>query len=101
MKLVYICHPYANDPEGNRKKVLRICRSMTMEEHIPIAPQLYFHQFIDEKTQRDLAMMFCSKLVSICQEVWVYGIDITDGMRQEIEEASRQGIPVKFINRWY
>ena len=36
-------------------------------------------------------------LFASCEELWVFGEYISEGMRQEIEEAKRLGIPVKYI----
>jgi hypothetical protein len=64
-----------------------------MEGHLPLPPQLFVPGFIDEATERDLALGLCLKLVALADEVRVYG-ELTDGMRLEIAEANRLGIPV-------
>jgi hypothetical protein len=50
--------------------------------------------FLDESTERDVAMRLCLRLVSLSDEVRVYGPEISEGMRLEIAEAERLGIPV-------
>ena len=64
-----------------------------MEGYLPIAPQIYLPEFIDEATERDLALKLCLALVTLSGEVRVYGKP-TEGMRLEIAEAHRLGIPV-------
>jgi len=54
---------------------------------------LLFPQFLDETTERDLALQLCLRLVALADEVRVYG-DVTAGMRLEIDEAHGLGIPV-------
>jgi hypothetical protein len=61
--------------------------------HLPLVPQLYLPKFIDESSERNLAMKLCLGFLARSDEVWVYG-ESTDGMRLEIAEAERLGIPV-------
>ena len=97
MRRVYVCHPYAADPEGNTRSVRAICRMIADGGHLPIAPQLYLPQFIDEATERERALLFCLELISLCDEVRMYGSVITAGMRREIEHAEALGIQVRFV----
>lgn len=92
MKLVYICHPFAADPAGNAERVRRICEELK-HHGVPLAPHLLLPGFIDEVTERDLALQHCMRLVAACDEVRAYG-EPTEGMRLEIAEARRLGIPL-------
>ena len=91
---VYIAHPFSGDIPGNAERVRQICRAVLAEGHIPIAPQLYLPAFIDEATERQLALCLCEHLVAWCDAVWIYGPWITAGMEREIAAAYRRGIPV-------
>ena len=93
---VYVCHPFAGDPEGNADQVRAICSSLADAGLLPIAPHVYLPQFIDEATGRERAMALCLELAAACDEVRVYGGRITEGMRREIEHAEARGIPVRF-----
>lgn len=90
---IYIAHAYAHDPVGSAACVRAICRRLVVEGHLPIAPQLYLPAFLDETTERNLALQFCLRLVALADEVRVYG-EPTAGMRLEIDEARRLEIPV-------
>ena len=70
-----------------------LARDVLDSGDLPVAPPLYLPRFIDERTERSLAMACCLKLVSLCDEVHVHGA-ATEGMRLEIAEAERLGIPV-------
>lgn len=94
---IYVCHPYADDPEANTERVRELCRALTDSGYLPVAPQLYLPQFLDEDTQREVALSFCLELVGICDEVRVYGGRVTAGMRREIERAEVLSIPVRFV----
>ena len=92
-RVMFICHPFADDPSGNIACVRRIARAFASEGHLPIAPQLYLPAFLDEATERDLAIRLSLQLVVLADEVRIYG-EPTAGMIEEIAEAERLGIPV-------
>ncbi len=93
MATYYICHPFSSDPERSRSTVAEIARRLALEGHLPIAPQIYLPQFVDEATERDLALRLCLELVALSDEVRVYG-EPTAGMVIEVEQARRRGIEV-------
>lgn len=88
---VYICHAFSADPKRNARRVAGICAAIASESVLPIAPQIYLPEFISESTDRALAMTLCIALLSVCDEIWVYG-DITTGMEVEIEYAKQHNI---------
>lgn len=93
-KVVYIAHAFACDPAGNVERVRRIAEGMKHDCAV-IAPHLMLPHFIDEATERPLALAHCLRLVAAADEVRVYG-EPTEGMALEIAEARRLGIPVVF-----
>lgn len=90
---VFVSRPYSCDPQGSRAFSLGIARRLALGGHLPLAPQIYFPQFLDESTERDLALKLCLQLLALADEVHVYG-EPSEGMRMEIAEAHRLGIPV-------
>jgi hypothetical protein len=101
-KLVYICHPYANDPEFNRARVVRIVRQLVSERSdcVPIAPHLVFSP-LDENTNctREQAMKLCLALLSRCDELLIpitHDFRVTDGMREEIQYASDSEVDIDY-----
>ena len=93
---VYVCHPFGGDPVRNAERVRDICADLVREGFIPIAPALYLPQFISEERERELALRLCLERLDECDEVRVYGSDITEGMRAEIARAEARGIPVDY-----
>ena len=92
-KLVYICSPCRGDIEKNIEKAQRYCREAVelWDDVIPIAPHVYFTQFLDDTKQEDRAagMDIGLSLLAMCDELWVYGIENpSEGMRSEIEYAT-------------
>ncbi len=86
------------EPPGDDLAVRSLARQLALEGHLPLAPQIYLPRFLDEDTERQLAMDLCLKLARMADEVWAYG-DLSDGMRVEITEAHRLGIPVVVRDR--
>ncbi|MBR1810135.1 MAG: DUF4406 domain-containing protein [Clostridia bacterium] len=94
---VYICSPLAGNVRENQENARRYCRFAVDRGSIPIAPHIYFTQFMrdDNPEERNLAMFMGMILLTKCAEVWVFGDVISAGMRQEIEKARRKNIPIR------
>jgi hypothetical protein len=61
---------------------------------LPIAPQLFLPVFIDEATDRELALQLCLEFVDLSDELRVFGTDVTTGMGREIDRAKRRTISI-------
>lgn len=96
--LVYICSPYSGDVEGNTQRARAYCRYAVDKGCIPLAPHLYFPQFLDDRTERSLALFMDIVLLSKCAELWVFGETISEGMQKEIRYAQRKGKLVKYFS---
>lgn len=100
MMSAYICHPYSNDPELNIRRVRKLCQMLhsKLEEKILfLAPQIYLGQFISESYERDIAMEMCLTMLSHCSIMFIWGRDLTPGMREEVNFCSTQEISVVFL----
>lgn len=84
---VYICSPYRDDPRMNVLRARRYCRFAVNDGRIPIAPHLYFPQFVSEKTERETAFRMNYELLKLCGEMWVFGVERSEGMMREIKRA--------------
>jgi hypothetical protein len=93
---VYVCHPFADDPALNVDRVREICRRLVAEGVLPIAVHLYLPAFVDETTEREVALGLCCELLELCDEVRVFGAELTSGMGREIDHAKQRGIPIHF-----
>lgn len=98
MKFVYVCHPFSGDPDNNRLKVAKICRCLVRMGIMPIAPQLYLPNFVDDENERALAMRLCRELLLRCDTIAICGAEITAGMKEEIAVAAKMGIPAERID---
>ena len=86
---VYICSPYRDNPRVNVMRARKYCKFAVRQGKLPIAPHLYFPQFLSESTERDMAMRMNFELLKLCGELWVFGDEITEGMAMEIDRAKR------------
>ena len=86
-KLIYICSPYSGDVASNTEKAKRYSRFAVDAGAIPIAPHLLLPLYMKEESERDLALQMDLVIMARCDEVWVFGSEITSGMRKEIEVA--------------
>ena len=86
MKVVFVCSPFQGKKE-NIEKAKKYCRMLVDMGYIPIAPNIYFSQFMDDlnPVDRRKALEMNKKLLEFCDELWIFGEEITEGMREEIE----------------
>ena len=99
--LVYICSPYAGDVKENVRHARKYSRFAVEKGYLPIAPHLLYPQFLNDNLQRerDLGMFFGLVLMSKCSEVWVFGDNVSTGMKTEIDFAQRKGYRVKYFDK--
>lgn len=97
--IVYICSPYSGDTEVNTEAARRYSRFAVDSGYIPIAPHLLFTQFLDDDKpiERRLGLFFGNVMMSKCSEVWVFGNNISDGMKDEIERAKRKNYRLRYF----
>ena len=100
MKLIYITSPFAGDIEHNTKMGIEYCRYAADNGVVPIASHLLFPLFLNDSNpaEREQGIKMRSQLLASCDAVWVFGDRISEGMRREIEEAEKFGIPVNYQN---
>lgn len=98
--IVYICSPYSGDIDINVKKARAFCRFALEKNYIPLAPHLLFPQFMNDDIpqERELAMFMNMVLLGKCNELWVFGNTISNGMAQEIEKAKKRKQLIKYFN---
>lgn len=98
--VIYVCSPYAADPERNARRAENFCRYVWKMGGIPLAPHLLFPRFMNENRnkEREAGLRMARKLLGMCDEMWVFGDEISEGMVGEIVEASARCIPIYHYN---
>lgn len=61
------------------------------------AAHLLFPQYMDESTERELALFMGMVLLGKCAQVWVFGDVISDGMAAEIAKAKKKGKVIRYF----
>ena len=98
--LVYIASPFTGDTDTNSRRARGYCRFAVSEGYIPLSPHLHYPQFMDDcdKEERELGLFFALVLLGKCDELWVFGRRISEGMTAEIAKAKKRVIPIKYYN---
>ena len=98
--LVYIASPFAGDTEYNISRARGYCRFTVRCGCIPLAPHLLYPQFMDDSDpdDRELGLFFALILLGKCDEMWVFGERISEGMSREIAKAKKRGLPVRYFS---
>ena len=110
MKKVFICSPFkpvgVTSPEERRRSQIKneslartACRMAVEKGCVPMAPHLYFPQFLDDSVpeERETSIMFGLTWLKGCDEIWVVGNDVTKVMEREIRSAWKWEIPIKRV----
>lgn len=97
MKMTYICSPCRGNYEKNITKAQEYCREALLEGLLPIAPHVYFTQFIDDThpEERKRGLLCGLQLLRYCQLIRVYGCRVSSGMFDEIQLAGVLGIEIE------
>jgi len=98
--IVYICSPYAGDVECNVKNAKKFSRFAILSGCLPITPHLLFPQMLDDNNinERKLGLQFGNILMDKCSEIWVFGADISSGMKAEIKRATRKNFIIRYFD---
>lgn len=106
-KKVFICSPFAaiaKDKDEKQKETINNIHTAqvaslyaVMEGAIPYTPHLYFPQFLDDEApeSRELGQLLGLMWLKDCDELWVIGRQISEGMKKEIEMAKKLDISIR------
>ena len=96
MQRVYICSPLGGNVSANIENAKRYALECGMA---PVIPHFYALVLNDDNPEeRKLGMQAGISLLWVCDEVWVFGNQITDGMKKEIRFAEKLNIKVRYIS---
>lgn len=98
MKKVYICAPLGGDTEGNFEKVRQYARYALMCGTAPVVPHFYALCLNDNiLKEREIGMAAGLSLLWFCDELWVFGDEITEGMKSEIQFCKNLNIRIRTV----
>lgn len=98
MKKVYVCSPLKDDVWGNIERAKKYAKYVFECDAIPVVSHFYALVLNDEiKSQRELGMKAGLDLLFFCNELWIFGETISDGMEKEIRIAEALGLKIRKI----
>lgn len=98
IKKVYICSPLGGNVEENIEKAKQYAKYALMCGTAPVVPHFYALCLDDNKPdERAIGMAAGMSLLWFCDELWVFGDVITEGMRQEINFCMNLNIKIRYI----
>lgn len=99
-KIVYICSPYRGDKKRNVTKANYCSRFAFEKGYLPLAPHAIYTQFLndDDEEERKAGLDIGLQLLELVDELWVFGPEISEGMKTEIERARRRGIKTRYFS---
>ncbi len=95
--MVYVCSPYFGDIGKNTANTRMYSRFAVAKNTIPFASHLLLPQYISEEHERGLAMFMNKVFLGKCDELWVFGGSITEGMSEEIEQAGKMRKKIRYF----
>lgn len=98
MKKVYICAPLGGDVEGNLKRAREYTKYALICGTAPVVPHFYA-LCLDDKIpkEREIGMAAGLSLLWFCDEMWIFGDEVTEGMTAEIQFCKNLNIRTRRI----
>ena len=100
MKTVFICSPDRGNVLENEKKAIAYSKQANKAGYVPLAPHLLLTRFLNDQNpdERIQGLTMGQELLKRCDEIWVYGPTISQGMKYEIDTAKELGKPFRLFH---
>ena len=82
-----------------KRKARKYCRFALEQHTIPFAPHLLFPQFMDDNNpeERQTAMFMNMVMLGKCEQLWVFGENYSNGMKEEIRKAKERKKKIRYF----
>ena len=98
MKKVYICAPLGGNVEDNLQRVKKYTEYALKCGTAPVVPHFYALCLNDSiPKEREIGMAAGLSLLWFCDEMWIFGDEVSEGMRSEIQFCQNLNIRMKKI----
>ena len=98
MKKVYICSPLGGNVKENLEQVKRYTKYALMCGTAPVVPHFYAECLNDgNPKESEIALAAGLSLLWVCDEMWVFGDVITEGMKSEINFCKNLNIRTRYV----
>lgn len=100
LQWVYIASPYKGDTAQNTMRAKRYARFVARQCFVPVCPHIYFTQFLDDnnKDECEVGLFLGLQMLKRCNQIFVFGSFISEGMQKEIDFAKKHNIPIRYFN---
>ena len=96
MKKVYICAPLGGNVEDNLQRVKKYTEYALKCGTAPVVPHFYALCLNDSiPKEREIGMAAGLSLLWFCDEMWIFGDEVSEGMRGEIQFCQNLNIRMK------
>lgn len=98
MKKVYICSPLGGDVERNLQRAKKYTEYALKCGTAPVVPHFYALCLDDNNPkEREIGMAAGLSLLWFCDEMWIFGDEVTEGMRSEMQFCKNLNIRTRPI----
>lgn len=98
LKKVYICAPLGGDVKNNLIKIKRYTRYALLCGTAPVVPHFYALCLGDDNPdERKIGLAAGRSLLWFCDELWLFGGDITEGMNAELQLCRHLNVKIRKI----
>ena len=99
LKKVYICSPLGGNIMQNIENVNLYTRYALECGTAPVVPHFLALCLDDnKKEERELGLSAGLSLLWFCDELWVFGQNVTEGMKQEIQFCKHLNIKTRYVS---
>jgi hypothetical protein len=74
-----------------------VCEFVFQQGAVPLNPFRAFDYFLGDRVDRDAVRRGNMRILEACDEVWVFGDTLADGVVIEIAQAARSGKPIRYF----
>lgn len=97
-KKVYICAPLGSNVTENLRKVRRYTKYALLCGTAPVVPHFYALCLNDNiPKEREIGMAAGLSLLWFCDEMWIFGDEVSEGMKAEMQFCKSLNIPVRKV----
>ena len=97
-KKVYICAPLGGNVQQNLERAIRFAKYALRSGVAPVVPHFYALCLDDaDPKQREIGMSAGLSLLWFCDEMWIFGDEVSAGMKEEMRFCQNMNIKMKRI----
>lgn len=98
MKKVYICSPLGGNIQESLKKAKQYARYALICGTAPVVPHFYALCLNDNiPKEREIGMAAGLSLLWFCDEMWIFGDEVTESMKAEMQFCKSLNISVRKV----